>query len=392
MKIMIISNLYPPYVLGGYEILCEQVVERLKTKGHTCLILTSDHQSDTSTGHIERSLTLYRPFSESAGFERKRRSVTAKINRKKTREAIRRIEPDVIFIWSLLRLTPGPARAAEESEIPVFYTFNDENIAGFARHPFSLHPRGFYHWFMDSFITPEITVSDLSFEHTTCISNVTKQNIISKGVPIHNSLIIHQGIPIDKFPLREKAPGTVSDPIRILYAGQLHPYKGVHTIIDALGTLSKEPELPDVTLTIAGTGPDSYLAELEKHSGRAGIQPDLIGRIPHDQMPALYRDHDIFVFPSIWQEPFGLTHLEAMASGLPVVSTVNGGQGEFLTHDENCLAFRPDDPQELAEALKRLLTDEQLRRKLAIAGRETVERGFTFSRYVDTLEKQLKTL
>ena len=88
------------------------------------------------------------------------------------------------------------------------------------------------------------------------------------------------------------------------------------------------------------------------------------------------------VFPSIWSEPFGLTHLEAMASGVPVVSTANGGQGEFLRDGVNALVFEPEDAEGLACRLASLIVDDSLRRRIALGGRRLVEREFTLTRYV----------
>ncbi len=287
---------------------------------------------------------------------------------------------------------PSPAKAAEKSGIPVFYTFNDENIAGYMKRALKPSPSAIVNWFLDSLITPDITLSGLSMAHTTCISQVTKNNIIAKGVKISSSKVIHQGIPVEKFPKRNNPYGFLHSPIRILYAGQVHDYKGVHTIIEAMGHLQSANELPLCRLTIAGTGSESYLAELHKKAEIAGITPDFKGRVPHDTMPELYQQHDIFIFPSIWEEPFGLTHLEAMASGLPVISTTNGGQREFLTHEENCLSFEPGDHKDLAKALKRLLNDEPLRKRLAKAGRETAITRYSFDRYVDSLDAELTAI
>jgi glycosyltransferase involved in cell wall biosynthesis len=81
-----------------------------------------------------------------------------------------------------------------------------------------------------------------------------------------------------------------------------------------------------------------------------------------------------------------------MASGLPVVSTTDGGHGEFLVNEENALAFRKEDAAHLAQCLGRLLDDEPLARRLAEAGRRTVERDFTLTRYIDGLEAFLQRM
>jgi len=230
---------------------------------------------------------------------------------------------------------------------------------------------------------------------------VTKRNLIRKGVPAEDAKVIHQGIPIERFPVRKEEAGFLHQPIRILYAGQVHPYKGVHVLIEALarlkqeGSADEEGKIPGFTLTVAGDGEPEYLKQLADgaaSAGKGGIQVNWKGKVSYDAMPEIYRSHDIFAFPSIWEEPFGLTHLEAMASGLPVVSTDNGGQRVFLRDRENALVCRPDDSAGLAAALRMLISDDELRRRIAFEGRKTVERDFTFSRYAGELEDELSSL
>jgi glycosyltransferase involved in cell wall biosynthesis len=103
-----------------------------------------------------------------------------------------------------------------------------------------------------------------------------------------------------------------------------------------------------------------------------------------------YREHDGLVFPSSWEEPFGLTHLEAMASGIPVLSTTNGGQGEFLRDGDNCLTFEPEDAVGLASRIGQLQSSPDLARRLARAGRRTVERSFSLEGYIQRIQSFLQ--
>jgi len=174
-----------------------------------------------------------------------------------------------------------------------------------------------------------------------------------------------------------------------LYAGQLHHYKGVHTILEAAKTLRERGVA--FTIDLAGDGPEPYQAELKRVADASGATVRFLGKQGHESMPALYRDHDIFLFPSIWPEPFGLTHLEAMASGLPVISTAGGGQGEFLKDGENALVFKEADSDGLAAAILRLIESPELRQEIALEGRRTVEQQFSLSGYVANLESFLKS-
>jgi glycosyltransferase involved in cell wall biosynthesis len=199
--------------------------------------------------------------------------------------------------------------------------------------------------------------------------------------------VIYQGIPIERFPLKPR-PGEIHRPPRLLYAGQLHAYKGVHTLIEAAQLMAAN-DLP-VKVSIAGEGPEAYQATLRQLAVSGPAEIEFIGKRAHTEMPALYRDHDILVFPSIWPEPFGLTHLEAMASGTPVISTANGGQGEFLRHEENALVFLEERADLLAGCIARLMRDPLLARHIACQGRETVEEQFTLSGYVARLDAFLQ--
>ncbi|NCC66141.1 MAG: glycosyltransferase family 1 protein [Spirochaetia bacterium] len=236
---------------------------------------------------------------------------------------------------------------------------------------------------------PKITLEGLDFTYTTSISKLLKRNLLAKKVQVASSRVIYQGIPVEKFPLKEHA-GSLHSPIRVLYAGQLHHYKGVHTIFKAMGRLVGDASMPSLHLTVAGKGPEEYTRELARLSEELNVATSFIGAVAHEKMSALYQEHDIFVFPSIWEEPFGLTHLEAMASGLPVISTANGGQGEFLVDGRNSLIFKAEDENALKDALKIVITDEGLRKALIHEGRRVVEQSFAFERYVDELEALLR--
>lgn len=391
MKILIITNLFPPVVLGGYEILCGQVVEALEQRGHFVTILTSNQDDVSSTGGILRELHLFQPFGKPVnGSMRREKRATSHHNAAITRTVLQDGPFDVVFIWSLLRLTLSPARVAEQSGIPVVYTFNDEHPGGYLPARFAFTPKKFARWILDLTWWRDLTNGGLGFTNTTCISGLLKHNLVDSGMPIETSKIIYQGIPIERFPLRSD-PTISSEPIRLLYTGQLHEYKGVHTLLEALALLAKSGSPKRYSCTIVGRGTAVYEEKLRKMADDLPVPVEFTGRVGHDRMGSIYREHDIFVFPSIWPEPFGLTHLEAMASGLPVISTVNGGQGEFLEEGSNALTFSPGQSEQLARQILRLSEDAQLYHALVEAGREIVENKFTFARYVSELEELLRS-
>jgi glycosyltransferase involved in cell wall biosynthesis len=179
----------------------------------------------------------------------------------------------------------------------------------------------------------------------------------------------------------------------VLYAGRLTADKGVHTAIQALGLLPPHV-LRTLTLDIVGAGEPTYERQLqalvEQH--RLGASVRFLGRVPRREMPQVFAEHDVLVFPSEWEEPFARTVLEAMAAGLVVVGTTTGGTGEVLIEGETGLTFLSGDAAALAGQLGRLVETPALLSRLSDAGRQRVMNEFTLSRMVDQFEAELLSM
>ncbi|HYE06773.1 MAG TPA: glycosyltransferase family 4 protein [Planctomycetota bacterium] len=391
MRLIVVSNLYPPHFLGGYELLCEQVVESLVRRGHTVDVLTSIHGASgverRGTVEVHRILDLHQPFGRAPVLSRTRELAVTHGNQAIVARFIAERSPDVVFMWSQLRLCSGPVRAAQSSAATVVFTFNDDHIVGYLPRRPAWSIRALLRACADRTIHRRCTSWGMRLEHVTCISRCLRDDIVAKGVAIADARVIYQGIPIERFPCKADA-GALGDPVRLLYVGQLHPYKGVHTAIEALAVVAREGG-PRLRLSIAGDGPDDYKRRLSDLA--QGLDVTFLGRCAPEELPALYRAHDVFIFPSIWREPFGLTFLEAMASGCTLVATADGGQAECIEDGRDALVFPAGDAVALASRLRRLCDDRALSRRLAAAARAKVESSFTLERYVDECERFLVT-
>ncbi len=391
-RILTVTNLYPPHYLGGYELLCRQVMQELAARGHEIMVLTSTHGSgeavETLDGmEVRRTLQLDTPFGSPPSVSRLRRMRAGHRNTQAFKDAAAAFRPELVFIWSQLRLTIACTRAAEALGMPTVCTMNDPHLGSFVAAPFRPTPKGMVRWLTDRTIFRETTLLGLRLDRTTCISQMLKDDLLALHVPMEQSMVIFQGIPLEQFPMKER-PGALGSPLRLLYAGQLHAYKGVHTLLEAAMLLQREQGLA-LQVSIAGDGPAEYREQLQRQAAEYDLNVSFLGRVLHSELPALYRDSDLFVFTSTWREPFGLTHLEAMASGTPVVSTVDGGHGEFLVHMENSLTFEKENANALADRILSLVQDAALRERLAAAGRREVEERFNMRRYVTDLETLL---
>ena len=392
MNLLFVTNLYPPHFLGGYERLCALVRDELVRRGHRVSVLTSTHgvengpdPAEADRDGVHRVLRLTHPFAQRADSHvRLARWRTSAFNRAAALRVMTTVRPDLVFVWSQLRLTLGASLAARELGLPLAYTFNDEHPLGYAAPPFALAPRRLARWLLDGVLLPRLTWHGLDLSHATCISRSLRDRLVAGGVPVSDARIIYQSVPDEhRFAPRDDV-GGLADPARVLFLGQLHDYKGVHTLVEAVGRLVASGRR--VRLAVAGSGPAPYLARLQALAAPFADHVAFLGAVPPAELPALYRAHDVFVFPSLGVEAFGLTFLEAMASGLPVVASTGGGHAEALVDGENALTFPAEDVSALTAALARVLDDGDLRRRLAAAGLQMVRQRFTTARYVNELE------
>ncbi len=187
--------------------------------------------------------------------------------------------------------------------------------------------------------------------------------------------VIHAGIRPGAF--RTERPARSGHP-RLLTVGRLVKKKGHRYLIEALAQLGAEGY--DFEGVIVGEGPErSHLALLIDRLGLAG-RIHLLGALPSDQVRDLYASSDIFVLPCVVardgdRDGIPVSLMEAMASGLPVVSTPVSGIPELVTEDVGRLV-PPRDVGTLAEALRDLMKSPDLREALGRRGQAAVEAGF----------------
>lgn len=188
-------------------------------------------------------------------------------------------------------------------------------------------------------------------------------------LPAAKVLVVYNGIRLDLFPA---PPRLDRDAVRVVYAGQLIPEKGVLTLLQA-DALLRAAGVAGYELLIAGTGPQE--AEL-KAAARGEVR--FLGHA--DDMPALFGSADVVVVPSVWAEAFGLVAAEAMACGAAVLVSDAGALAEVV--GDAGRVFRAGDAADLAARLAELVADPALRRRLGAAGRERVEACFALDRVV----------
>jgi glycogen(starch) synthase len=180
----------------------------------------------------------------------------------------------------------------------------------------------------------------------------------------------------------------------LIYAGQIIPQKGVHTLVEALDFLLHDGPGKNIHLTLLGNGHPDYESYLRNLIVDRRLQSniDFLPPIPREEMPGVLRKFDAMILPSIYEEPLARSIQEAMACGLVVLSTLTGGSREIIVDGENGLTFTPGDARSLASQLEKLMSKPDLQKRLAQAGRKTIVERFDIRRSVDEIETYLCNL
>ncbi|MBI2063492.1 MAG: glycosyltransferase family 4 protein [Candidatus Yanofskybacteria bacterium] len=225
---------------------------------------------------------------------------------------------------------------------------------------------------------------NLFFADGVICGNKKAQKIISNfKFPISNTIVCPiSGVDTEKF-----RPGIIGnwreqlnikpEEKAILFYGALDRRKGLNVLIDASYKLSAI----NCKLIIVGTGPKQEDLKLQVASYKLQDKIIFLDWMPNDQLPALLNSADIFVYPSVptkgWEEQFGYAMAEASACSVPVIATHTGSIDEVVLHGETGLLVEPNNPEQLAEAMIGLLTNENLSRQMGEKGRKYVTENFS---------------
>lgn len=181
---------------------------------------------------------------------------------------------------------------------------------------------------------------------------------------------IHSGVDVRLF---RPDPAPKATWPTVVFAGRIDSNKGVATLVDAACVLAEE--YPELRLRIIGAGDPVFIESLRKKSRDHG-KPALLefaGYVPREELPAHLNQAHVFAAPSVYEGGPGFVYLEAMACGLPVIACEGNGASEVVRPGENGFLVPPRDAESVAQALRLLLSNENLRRSMGQRGRGLVE-------------------
>jgi glycosyltransferase involved in cell wall biosynthesis len=204
------------------------------------------------------------------------------------------------------------------------------------------------------------------------------------NIPENRIRVVHNGVDTHKFqPATDKQKirielGLNPDDTIILSVGRLYARKGLFTLIDAIPSVIKR--FNRAKFVISGKGQNSEMIKLNAHAERLGVKNNIIftGYYPDKKLPKLYQAADVFAFSTFYEHhPFAV--LEALSTGLPVVTTTVGGIAETIETGKNGLLVRPTDSKQFSDALVYLLEHQKEANKMGVKARNTIVKQYDWS-------------
>lgn len=373
-RILVLSNLYPPAVLGGYEIECDTVVTHLRER-HEVLVLTSTRGRGEVPG--ERGVARVLPFIPHRRVVKLLAPLHALRAARAARRALREFRPDVVYVWNGAMIPQVAIRILQGADAPVLFRVCE-------------------HWFGSLYDTDTFThalrrVGLLRKALPAAIS--WNSEALRRQTPVPDTVApTIERVTLPATPQGEGLVGLRREPsaeITIGFVGRVDDRKGVDVAIRATALLAEKHGVR-ARLLIAGNGEADYRAELLDLAAGLGIgeQVEMLGARDSAGIAELLATLHALVVPSVWEEPAGLVVAEAELARVPVVASAIGGIPEVAGADGEALLCPPGDAAAFAAALAETFADPD-----ATAAR--VERAFAHAQgmrlgpYLESMDRFL---
>ncbi|MDQ6631773.1 MAG: glycosyltransferase [Verrucomicrobiota bacterium] len=431
MKILVVTNLFPPHHAGTNDFRCQTVSESLRLRGHEVLVLTSSHgmKNEQRDETVERRLRLNGVFGDAPVKKFNEMKHLEMHNNGVLLEVIAHFQPDVIHVFSLHGLSKSLIFTLRNCKLPTVYDVSDFWLSADIREDPWLRfwnapsvglidnstraalemsgERGRldstaptrmmkgYERLPAVFGSPKErgkvepnSIAAFRFDRLYFCSEALKQLTERSGFRVGHGEVIYPGIPTEHF-VGEIKTKTLPQ-IKFLILAMLNPESGVLTALKALQK-TRAAQIK-ASLSIYGRGDSNYIAELRSFVVRQQIPVEFLNVSNlNTDMPAIYRKHDALLYTSEWAEPFSLVPLEAMASGLPVIGALSGGATELFRQGENALTYTPGNSDELASRMYELQFAPAMRCQIAETAQAEVLSKYNESTVTDQIENYLNT-
>jgi glycosyltransferase involved in cell wall biosynthesis len=381
LRLLTLTNTFPPAAHGGYGEICGDVSMGLAGRGHDVTVVTGREQAGTDDSSESRRLVVRRELDLLLSpWRHPLESLRVAERTEATVRSALVAGVDVALVWHMRGVLKPSLRLLHDAGVPVVYMLHDrwvlyERAGAFALPLYKLDRLGLTRA-RNALASPaaarvELRAPPIADDGIVCfVSEWLRDEHARLGWRAADPHVIPAGVDLARFDADEsQEPGRPAT--RLLYAGRVHPTKGLDTLVEAL------PGIPEaVRLTVAGHADDgAYLRRVRERAVALGVDGriDWRGEVSRQEMPDLLREHHVFVYPSVGVESGWLGVLEGLAAGTIVVTSAPGAPQELVEDGANALCFEASDAGQLAAVIERVVTDGELRARLRHGARETAQ-------------------
>jgi len=375
MPIKIAMFSYLPPILGGVATHTYEICKELIRRGHEIHVISfnsknkGDYVLDGINVHgLPSSLDLGGLYS-----------VGTHMQLDQTKKLLKKINPDLIHLHhktSTIEFSMQDLRKALQKPMvsTVHFSAGSLSLVDFYE---------IYHLVHYAFLSNELKGAD----RVIAVSDFNKNKLIERGCPKDIITTISNGTHTERFTgisrtqARKRLGINKSTPV-FLFAARHSPEKGIDVLIFAFKKLLEK--MPNAKLYILGDGLFSPLYK-QFASGMSNII--FTGYVSNKLLPYYYRAADIFVLPSVWEEPQGIVLLDAMSAKIPVIASNVGGISELVKQSKAGLLVKKRSIEDLEKNMVLLYKNKKLRNKMSESGYEFVKNNCTWEKVVNELEK-----
>ncbi len=399
MKILFLSDDFPPQSFGGAGIIAYNDAHALKNHGHSVTVITTTDKKENVGQKMVEGMRVHVLYSR---YHIRWRSYVSLNNRPVVRQIeniIKEFKPDVVHAHNIhIHISYKALVIAKKYTHKVFLTAHDVMMIHYGKmlikqnkdsgrvkeselamnYGFRYNP--FRNWIIKKYIRNVTRI----FAVSNALKNVLEKNGIA------NIEVLHNGIDVDAWKTDAEAVTTFKTEHgllatrNILFGGRLSALKGGQAMMDAFSILSQK--IPEARLLVVGKM-DDYAEKLRASVSQKETQDKIIflGWVDRLKMKTVYGAVDVVAVPSLYLDPFPTVNLEAMATQKPVVGTCFGGTPELVLDTKTGFIVDPNNTSLFAEKLSELLSDDVKRERFGKAGYERVAVEFTTARHTQSL-------
>ncbi len=398
MKIVFLSDDFPPQSFGGAGISTYELARGMQRAGHKVFVITTCRDAADAKTLVYDGLTIHRIASNYHPRWRFYRNLWNVPAVRKVAVLLKEIRPDVVHANNIhYYLSYRCLKVAKRYAPAVVFTARDHMLFNFGKletrqYLETFNPRTTwrdhlrqagkrYNPLYTFFVRRYLRYVDRIFAISNALRDAMEQNGIK---PVS---VIHNGIEADEWKIEQTAVQHFREKHNLvnkrilLFSGRLSSSKGGAKVIEALRSIVRE--VPDAVLLVVGTI-DEYARSMQRYADASGVGAHLIfsGWINRNEIKYAYGVADVVLMPSIYLEPFGRISIEAMAAGKPVVGTCFGGTPEVVEDGVTGYIVNPLHPEEIAVKTIDLLKNSEKAVQFGKAGHARLLERFSLEEKV----------